>query len=114
MTTPDNDGNERLESLLRQFQPRRPGPLPRAGVRRPSLRTVAAAAAAIVLVGWGAVHFRFAGRDAVDAADLTAGRLPQSVDWNVDRLDRRLLELAPRVLPDVERPGSTFGRLAAP
>ena len=114
MTTPDDGDDERLESFLRQFQPRRPVPLPGAGVRRLNLRAVAAAAAAIVLVTWGAVHFRFAGRDAVDAADLTAGRLPKSVGWNIDRLDRRLLELAPRVLPDVERPGSTFGRLAAP
>src|SRR5262245_59721485 len=114
MTIPDDGNDERLKSFLRQFQPRRPGSLPRTGVHRLSLRAVAAAAAAIVLVTWGAVTFRFAGRDAVDAADLTAVRLPVSVDWNVDRLDRWLLELAPRVLPDVERPGSTFGRLAAP
>ena len=112
MTTNDE---ERFEGFLREFQPRSPAPLPALDPHRWGRLWMAAAAAAILVTSWTSVHFMTRPPAAADEpAGITAGSLSRSADWDVDRLDEILLQMSPRVLPDVERPGSTLRPLAAP
>jgi hypothetical protein len=113
MTAPED---ERIESFLRQFRPRRPPPLPATRASRLWLRIAAAAA---VLVFAVLITLPFLSREdrsgvRVERPDLTAARLSQLADWDIGRLEQALSEASPRMLPDVERPESVLHALARP
>ncbi len=110
--------DERIETFLRQFTPKRPRPLP-APAGRPILWTGVAVAATVVL-GF-AILVRQGGRPGgeespgspEDPRSRTAAVLVSHVrEWDVDATDRMLAELSARVLPDVERQDGTLHVLA--
>lgn len=122
-------GDERIEALLRQFQPRAPRALPVASdvphVTRWSGRGsvprfagwagVAAAAAAAVF----AANLRFmpmAGLtpEGVVGPGLTLQDMRRLLDADAETLDRVLLDASRQVLPDVEASDSVLGQLAQP
>jgi hypothetical protein len=104
--------DEEFELFLRQFRPRRPRPLPSsaAGRRRPWAQAIAAGLVAAAVVAWAV------SRPPRPAQTTSTRPAPASpvVNWNVDALDRMLIGMSPRVLPDVERPDRTLHVLAAP
>jgi hypothetical protein len=104
---------DELETLLRQFRPRRPGPLPEfepgRGVR-PIVRVVLAgiAAAVLILVGW---------REPLSVSDasapaVTLGALAPFVFDESRDLESTLTRTSRAILPDVERSRGVLGALA--
>jgi len=102
-----------LESLLRQFQPRRPGPLPdveRGRGVRPLVRVVLSsiAAAVVILVGW---RERISVSDAPGTAVTLGALAPYVMDETRD-LETILVRTSRAILPDVERSGGVLHALA--
>ncbi len=104
---------DELETLLRQFRPRRPGPLPDVehgrGVR-PLVRVVLCgiAATVVLMVGWRArISVPEAPRTAVTLGELAPYVLDESRD-----LESTLARTSRRILPDVERPGGALHALS--
>lgn len=102
-----------LESRLRQFQPRRPGPLPpleRGRGVRPLARVVLAgiAAAVVILVGWRA---RITVSDAPATAVTLGALTPYAIDESRD-LESILMRTSHAILPDVERSSGVLHALA--
>ena len=102
-----------LESLLRQFQPRRPGPLPdveRGRGVRPLVRVVLSsiAAAVVILVGW---RERISVSDAPGTAVTLGALTPYAMDETRD-LETILVRTSRAILPDVERSGGVLHALA--
>lgn len=102
-----------LESLLRQFQPRRPGPLPdveRGRGVRPLVRVVLSgiAAAVVILVGW---RERISVSDAPGTAVTLGALTPYVMDETRD-LETILVRTSRAILPDVERSGGVLHALA--
>jgi hypothetical protein len=102
-----------LESLLRQFQPRRPGPLPpleRGRGVRPIARLVLAglAAAVAMIVGWRhPTHDSDRPKPAVTLGALTPYALDESRD-----IESMFTYTSRHILPDVERSTGVLGALA--
>ena len=102
-----------LESLLRQFQPRRPGPLPpleRGRGVRPIARLVLAglAAAVAMIVGWRPpTHDSDRPKAAVTLGALTPYALDESRD-----IESMFTYTSRHILPDVERSTGVLGALA--
>ncbi len=104
---------DELETVLRQYRPRRPGPLPDVehgrGVR-PILRVVLAGIAAVVviIVGWRQpVHDAEVPRAAVTLGALTPYVFDESRD-----LESTFAYTSRRILPDVERSSGVLNALA--
>jgi hypothetical protein len=104
---------DELETVLRQFRPRRPGPLPDVehgrGVR-PIVRVALAgiAAAVAIIVGWRQpIHDSEVPKAAVTLGALTPYALDESRD-----LESLLTDTSRRILPDVERSTGVLGALA--
>jgi hypothetical protein len=102
-----------LESLLRQFQPRRPGPLPpveRGRGVRPLARVVLAGIAAVVvtLIGW---RTRITVSDAPANAVTLGALTPYAIDESRD-LESILMRTSRALLPDVERSSGVLHALA--
>ena len=103
---------DELETLLRQFRPRRPSPLPEVerGRGRPIVRVVLAgiAAAVLILVGW---------REPLSVSDapapaVTLGALAPYVFDESRDLESTLTRTSRVILPDVERSRGVLGALA--
>lgn len=124
-----NRHDEEFENLLRQFQPRRPRPLPEVISERRIRRRVLLASALLVLVCAGVLHFTSRGsypkgEQAViksesaspaptNIADvMTAGSLGNLGLTNPDDLDLKLTEASQHLLPHVERSDSMLHALA--
>jgi hypothetical protein len=119
---------EDFEQFLRQFRPRQPRILPEALLDPPQRRSLsawllAAAMLGICVVGsfllWrvtpGNVDDGSLEPDARQtsvAEAMTVGRLMRLATLDPRRLDATLTEASPRLLPDVERNGSTLRVLA--
>jgi hypothetical protein len=105
---------DELETLLRQFQPRRPRPLP--GTERPRATrplvwlTLSGLAAAVALT----VSWREPVPDLIEpkTAGLTLGSLNAHAMRSIDDLDTVLTQTSPAILPRVDRPGSVLYALA--
>jgi len=104
---------DELETVLRQYRPRRPGPLPdleRGRGMRPIVRValVGIAAAVVIMVGW-----RHPLNDSdVPKAAVTLGALsPYVFDESLD-LESKLAYTSRRILPDVERSTGVLNALA--
>jgi hypothetical protein len=102
-----------LESLLRQFQPRRPGPLPpveRGRGVRPLARVVLAGIAAVVvtLIGW---RTRITVSDAPANAVTLGALTPYAIDESRD-LESILMRTSRALLPDVECSSGVLHALA--
>jgi hypothetical protein len=110
-----NPRDERLESFLRQFRPRQPAALPLIQTRRRRFWLGGAAAATLVLAWLAAARFvsREPPAESIAPSELTAGRLAQLVDWDIEALDDVLSAASSRVLPDVERRESALSPFAA-
>jgi hypothetical protein len=103
-----------LEGLLRQFQPRRPRPLPGAERGRASrplvwLALSGLAAAVVLMVSWRAQTPLL---DAPHTSGLTLGALNAHAARSIDDLDDVLTRTSPVILPRVDRPGSVLYALA--
>ena len=104
---------DELETLLRQFRPRRPGPLPDVEDRRGSRRLVRVvlsgfAAAVAIIVGWRQpIHDSDRPKAAVTLGALT----PYAIDEASD-LDSLLTDTSRAILPDVERSSGVLHALA--
>lgn len=106
---------DELEGLLRQFQPRRPRPLPEiARERRPQWpvwTAVSGFAAAVIILAIVARH------DPAPAAErpqvlITLGALDARALANDDELDAVLTRASRGILPDVERSGGVLQALS--
>ena len=102
-----------LESLLRQFQPRRPGPLPpveRGRGVRPLARVVLAglAAAVAIVVGW---RHPLQNSDRPKAAVTLGALTPYALDESRD-IESMFTYTSRRILPDVERSSGVLHALA--
>ena len=104
---------DELETLLHQFRPRLPRPLPdieRGRGVRPVVRVVLCgiAAAVVIMVGWRVrISVSDAPQDAVTLGALTPYVLDESRD-----LESTLARTSRRILPDVERPGGALHALS--
>ena len=121
------DDIQNLESFLREFEPRRPRPLPIAAMQHRSLRWFAAAAALILVCGVGAlwlVSQQRAGRATHGSAHLNSS--PARATQNVPAIvltrealasdpsfDQELDSMARRSLPNFDRNDSTLRVLAS-
>ena len=104
---------DELETVLRQYRPRRPGPLPeleRGRGVRPIVRVALAgiAAAVAIIVGW---------RQPLNDADqpkpaVTLGALTPYVFDESRDLESILAFTSRRILPDVERSSGVLNALA--
>jgi hypothetical protein len=104
---------DELETVLRQYQPRRPRPLPdveRGRGLRPIVRVALAgiAAAVAIIVGW---------RHPLDDSDrpkpaVTLGALTPYVFDESRDLESQLTATSRRILPDVERSTGVLNALA--
>src|SRR5262245_28361136 len=106
-------GMDGLESRLRQFQPRRPGPLPpveRGRGVRPIVRVVLAgiAAAVVIMVSW---RSRITVSDAPANAVTLGALTPYALDESRD-IESMFIYTSRRILPDVERSSGVLQRLA--
>ncbi len=108
---------EQFEAFLRQFRPRRPGPLPddRIVPRRPRrIAAIAAIAAGLAAVTAGVLmQLNRPADDRRPEASVTvtpaAAARAAVADWDSEALDRMLIDLSARALPDVEnRRGSVY------
>lgn len=106
---------DELEALLRQFQPRRPGPLPDiARPRRPRWPVwiaVPGIAAAVIVVAIVARRERAPAVE-ISRVAITLGALNARVLNNDDELDAVLTRASRAILPDVERPGGVLRALS--
>jgi len=110
------DSDERLESFLRQFRPRPASPLDDHRRPRRSWLRVAAVLLLGAVVVWVMTRSPSVPdpSPAVDsAASLTLGWVSRATAWDEERLDLMLIEMSPRVLPEVERT-ETLAVLARP
>jgi hypothetical protein len=105
---------DELETLLRQFQPRRPRPLPDAEhprATRPLVWLVLSglAASVVLMVSW-----REPVPDLIEpkTAGLTLGALNALAMRSIDDLDTVLAQTSPAILPRVDRPGGVLYALA--
>jgi hypothetical protein len=104
---------DELETVLRQYRPRRPRPLPDVehgrGVR-PIVRVALAgiAAAVVIMVGW---RHPLNDSDQPKAA-VTLGELSPYVFDESRDLESKLRYTSRRILPDVERSTGVLGALA--
>ena len=105
---------DELETLLCQFQPRRPRPLPDAERRRATRPLVwfafsGLAAAVVLMVSW-----RVPASDLIEpkTAGLTLGALSAHAARSIDDLDTVLTQASPAILPRVDRPGGALYALA--
>lgn len=105
---------DELEALLRQFQPRRPKPLPDSSDAhrfRPLVWVVASGLAAAVVI----MLVRYEPTTVVEApatVDVTLGALNASAVKSADDLDNLLTRTSSAILPDVERPGGMLHALS--
>ena len=121
--------DQRIEALLRQFQPRAPRALPlasdvsdlawwrdRRSVTRVGGWVGLGAVAAVVVFAANLTFMPMAGLapDAVVGPGLTLHDMRGLLDADAATLDRALMEASKHVLPDVEAPDSALGRLAQP
>lgn len=103
-----------LEALLRQFQPRRPRPLPDLeGPRRVRpFVWIAASGLAAAVVLMVAQYERTPVVEAPRAVDVTLGALNAYAMRSADDLDKALTRTSSAILPDVERPGGALHALS--
>lgn len=121
--------DERVEALLRQFQPRAPRALPAAAEsgsaagsreQRATMRVgkwagvAAAAAAAIVAANLRFMPMADLTPDVIVGPVVTVNGMRGLLDVDAATLDRALLDVSKQLLPDVEAPESALGRLAQP
>lgn len=104
-----------LEALLRQFQPRRPRPLPdlkgpRRGQRRMWIAASGLAAAAVALMV--ARYELTPVVEAPRATDVTLGALNAYAMRSAEDLDKALTRTSSAILPDVEKPGGALHALS--
>jgi len=105
---------DELETLLRQFQPHRPPPLPDAeGPRAPRpvvwFALSGLAAAVMLVVSW---REHAPALEAPNAPGLTLGVVNAYALRSIDDLDTVLTQTSPAILPRVDRPGSVLYALA--
>jgi hypothetical protein len=109
---------DELEVLLRQFQPRRPGPLPEVERPRGSRPLVWAAlsgvaAAVVIMVGWREQTTVLEGpATRAGAAAVTLGALSAYAAGDAGDLDEILTRTSRAILPDVQRPGGVLHALS--
>jgi hypothetical protein len=109
---------DELEALLRQFQPRRPGPLPDVERPRGSRPLVWAAfsgvaAAVVLMVGWrGPATVLEQKATRTRAAAVTLGDLSAYAASDASDLDEILTRTSRAILPDVSRPGGVLHALS--
>jgi hypothetical protein len=103
---------DELEDVLRQFQPRRPRPLPafEPSRRRPVVWIAASGLAAAILI-------IVAQRTAIPVVEMpdpgvTLGALNAYAIKSIEDLDAILTRTSPTILPDVERPGGALYALS--
>jgi hypothetical protein len=104
---------DELEEALRQFQPRRPRPLPdieHPRRRRPVVWIAAAGLAAAMVI-------MVTQRTAIPVvqmpdAGITLGALNAYAIRSTEDLDDVLMRTSPAILPDVERPGGALYALS--
>jgi hypothetical protein len=104
---------DELEQVLRQFQPRRPRPLPdveHSRRWRPVVWIAASglAAALVIMV----VQRRATPAVEAPATGVTLGALNAYAIRGVEDLDAVLTRTSPAILPDVERPGGALYALS--
>jgi hypothetical protein len=107
---------DELEALLRQFQPRRPRPLPdveRSRRFRPHVWIALSglAAAGVLMV------VRYQRTPVVDSPDtiaITLGALNTYAVKSLDDLDQALTKTSAAILPNVERSGGALHALSKP
>ena len=104
---------DELEALLRQFQPRRPAPLPeiaRLGrLRWPVWIAAAGLAAAVIMVA------RYERKPIVEDGSVdsvTLGALNAHAFTSLEDLDDVLTRLSRTTLPDIEHPGGALKALS--
>ena len=105
---------DELEAQLRQFQPRRPRPLPdveRPRRKRPIVWIAMSGVAAAVLLML-ARYERTPVVEAPDAAAVTLGALNAYALKSPEDLDIALTKASAGILPDVERPGGALHALS--
>jgi hypothetical protein len=103
---------DELEQALRQFQPRRPRPLPdveRSRRWRPAVWIAASGLAAAMVI---MVVQRTTPVVEAPAAGITLGALNAYAIRGVEDLDAVLTRTSPAILPDVARPGSALYALS--
>ena len=105
---------DELEQVLRQFQPRRPRPLPDVEHSRRwrPVVWIAASGLAAAMVIMVVVQRRAAPVVDAPAAGITLGALNASAMKSVEDLDAVLTRTSPTILPDVERPGGVLYALS--
>jgi hypothetical protein len=105
---------EELEDLLRQFQPRRPRPLPdveRLRRKRPVVWiAVSGVAAAIAMIIVQRETTPVA--EVPQAGGVTLGALNAHAIKSIEDLDAVLTRTSPAILPDVELPGGALHALS--
>jgi len=105
---------DELEAKLRQFQPRRPRPLPgveRSRRKRPLVWIAMSGVAAAVLLML-ARYERTPVVEAPRAGGVTLGALNAYVVLGPAQLDDALTRASAVILPDVERPGGALHALS--
>jgi hypothetical protein len=118
-------GDERFESYLREFEPRRPRALPTVTVARFDWRRFAAAAVVFITLGgttWLATHekrmrgvegmTRTGVNGQLTTSRITAFSLTRTALENPKQLDAELTEDSRRVLPNFQGKESTLRVLA--
>ena len=124
------DDQERFEAYLRQFRPRRPGPLPGHVSSRPtSVRWWLTAAAAVLAVCGLALRTRWpvpapqphairieatVVHDTDDKQTATLWRLSGLMQGDPDQLDTALTAASAELLPRIDRPERALYGLAKP
>jgi hypothetical protein len=109
---------DELEARLRQFQPRRPRPLPEVEGPRGSRPLVWAAlsgvaAAVVIMVGWREpTSVLEAPATRARAAAVTLGDLSAYAAGDASDLDEILTRTSRALLPDVQRPGGVLHALS--
>ena len=101
---------DELETLLRQFRPRRPGPLPDVehgrGPRRLAWVVLSGVAAAVVMMVVWRPH------TPVPETARTAFTLGELNAFDANALETVLVRTSRAILPDVERPGGALHALS--
>jgi hypothetical protein len=105
---------DELEALLRQFQPRRPKPLPDDGDARRfrPLVWVAASGLAAAVVTMLVRHEPTPVVEAPAAVSVTLGALNAHAVRSAEDLDKALTRTSSAILPDIERPGGVLHALS--
>lgn len=107
---------DELEALLRQFQPRRPRPLPDVEPSRRFRPLVWIAASGLAAAGLLMVvrYQRTPVADSPDTIAITLGALNTHAVKSLDDLDQALTRTSAAILPNVERPGGALHALSKP